>query len=277
VMLVVGCAPSPPPRALPAPPSPSPSAERERRPPAPNPPPATQAPPAAPAALPQVPALAPRVTRGSAAAIAFEGVAFDSRTHRLVVADQAGGPGSRWPDAAAAARSLGGIAAVNGGFFTPEGSPLGLVVADGRPAGGWNGASSLGSGVWHEGGIARREAMGAAAARETRNLLQSGPMLVEHGRPVAGLEATRTSARTFILWDGGSRWWIGVASPCTLAELAAALADNGPAPWNVHAALNLDGGRSSELWVASGVGGGPVNRRPLWNRPVRNFLVLKQR
>lgn len=271
IAVIAGCAPNRPPRALPVPEPATRPVEQRAAPPG-N---VTAVPPTP--VVPQKPADPPRVARAVVGSITFEGVAFDSRSHRLVVADQHDGPGSRWPDAAAAARSHNGIAAVNGGFFTPEGAPLGLVVAGGDSAGRWNQASSLGSGVWHEGGIARREALGAAAAKAKQNLLQAGPMLVEDGRPVSGLEATKTSARSVVLWDGGSRWWIGTSSPCTLAELGAALADRSPARWPVRSALNLDGGRSSELWVAAEVGGGPLTRRPLWNRPVRNFLVLKRR
>jgi len=42
----------------------------------------------------------------------------------------------------------------------------------------------------------------------------------------------------------------------------------------IKSALNLDGGRSSDLWVGSSAAGGPLRERPLWNKPVRNFLVL---
>jgi hypothetical protein len=246
--------------------------------------PGPTAPSAKPAAIvrPQLavhPVESARATSGEFSGIGFEGVAFDSRSHRLVVADQAGGPGSQFPDAAAAARSLGGIAAVNGGFFTPEGEPLGLAVAAGKRSGSWNVASSLGSGVWHAdasgfSAISRREKIGRAGAATMRELLQAGPMLIEHGRAVAGLDTLKTSARTVILWDGGSRWWIGRSSPASLAQVAAALA-SGPVPgWPVRHALNLDGGRSSDLWISEAVPGGPVLRRPAWNRPVRNFLVL---
>ena len=225
----------------------------------------------------------PRVTRHEHAGIVFEGVAFDARSHRLVVADQAGGPGARWADAAAAGSSVsGGIAAINGGFFTPSGEPLGLVIADGAVPGAWNSASSLGSGIWHEdaagrSAISRRGRLGRQAALGMRELLQAGPLLVENGRAVGGLEAGKTSARTMILWDGGQRWWIGRTPPCTLAAAAAALAECQPAGWPVRHALNLDGGRSADLWVSGGISGGPLTRRPPWNRPVRNFLVLKPR
>ena len=107
-----------------------------------------------------------------------------------------------------------------------------------------------------------------------RELLQAGPMLVENGRAVSGLDAEKTSARTIILWDGGSRWWIGRCPPATLAQTAAALASSPVPGWSVRHALNLDGGRSSDLWVSPAVTGGPLVRRPAWNRPVRNFLIL---
>lgn len=229
-----------------------------------------------------VPANPPRVMIQELSGVEFTGVAFDSRSHRLVVADQPDGPGSLHEDSESAARSRGGIAAVNAGFFTPEGAPLGLVVSSGKISGSWNTASSLGSGVWHEntaGGtaISRRENLGRSSAATMRELIQAGPLLVENGRPVSGLEATKSSVRTLILWDGGTRWWMGVSSPCSLAALAQALATNSPAGWPVRVALNLDGGRSSDLWISDAITGGPILRRPPWNRPVRNFLVLVAR
>lgn len=236
---------------------------------------------APPAAEPPSPANGPRVTSRDISGITFEGVSFDSRTHRLRVVDQAGGPGSRFADSSSAGRSVGGIAAVNAGFFTPEGTPLGLVVSSGKVSGSWNG-SSLGSGAWFENtsgssGISRREKLGRSGAASMRECLQAGPMLVENGRPVGGLDAGKASIRMMILWDGGSRWWIGRASTSSLAELGKALSSGQPAGWPVRHALNLDGGRSSDLWISGAVSGGPVVRRSPWNRPVRNFLVLVQK
>lgn len=232
--------------------------------------------------VPAIPANPPRVTTREISGIAFEGVTFDSRSHRLVVVDQADGPGSRFADSESAARSRGGPAAVNAGFFTPEGAPLGLVVSSGKTSGSWNTASSLGSGAWYENrsgsmAITRREKLGRAGATTMRELIQAGPLLVENNRSVGGLEATKSSVRTVILWDGGTRWWMGCSSPCTLAALGQALASSSPAGWPVRDALNLDGGRSSDLWISDAISGGPILRRPPWNRPVRNFLVLVAR
>lgn len=44
----------------------------------------------------------------------------------------------------------GGLLAINAGFFTPEGKPLGLVVSDGKISGTWNSASSLGTAIFKE-------------------------------------------------------------------------------------------------------------------------------
>jgi hypothetical protein len=212
--------------------------------------------------------------------ITFEGVAFDASSHRLAVVDQPGGPGSRYPDAQSAASAAGGLAGINAGFFTPEGTPLGKLIAGGKPAGSWNRASSLGSGVFLESTagnltIARRESVSPNAPQ--RELLQAGPLLMENGRPVAGLDPQKGAVRILLIWNGGSQWWLGRTSFCTLSELASALGKGSPTGGPIRHALNLDGGRSADLWVSNAVSGGPLTRRSVWNRPVRNFLVLVPR
>lgn len=221
------------------------------------------------------PVLAPYVVNSTLSGISITAVVFDSRSHRLVVADQRGGPGSLWPDAKSAAASRNGSAAVNGGFFTPEGGPLGLVIGGGKRAGSLNRASSLGAGMFVDDGspaLVRRESGGNGG-----ELLQSGPFLVEDGRAVAGLSPESSSARTFLGWDGGAGWFIARSGACSLAGLAAALEGRKIGGIKVRDVLNLDGGRSSELWAGSPVAGGSFHQRPFWNKPVRNFLVLVPR
>lgn len=236
--------------------------------------------PAPPAIItPSLPVSPLRVVSREIDGIQFYGVEFDSRSHRLAVVDQADGPGSLFPDASSAARSKNAVAAVNAGFFTPEGKPLGLVISAGKSAGAWNPASSLGSGIWFQNSagemeITRREKLGRTAASATRELIQAGPLLVENGREISGLEATKSSVRIVILSDGGNRWWLGRLSPCTLAAASSVLARHQPIGWKISQALNLDGGRSADLWISSAVPGGPLERRSPWNRPVRNFLLL---
>jgi len=242
-----------------------------------------RAPKALPVAEPARPVAIPaKRLNVTAAGISLDGVAFDSRSHRLAVADQAHGPATQWLDSSEAGSKTSGLAAVNAGFFTPEGAPLGLVVSRGESIGNWNGASSLGAGLWFEDAtgrmmLARRETIGAVAARKMHELIQAGPMLVDRRKPVGGLDDEKVSARTVLLWDGGCRWFMARTSPCTLDDLADALGIASPVGWPVHMALNLDGGRSAELWISDKIPGGPAFIRPLWNKPVRNFLVLHPR
>lgn len=83
---------------------------------------------------PASPAQAPQVTRADVGGILLEGVAFDSRTARLIVADQPGGPGARWADAAAATAAHGGLAGINAGVFQQDAESFGR---DGKAALDW--------------------------------------------------------------------------------------------------------------------------------------------
>lgn len=226
------------------------------------------------------PANAPIFSRKTINGITFEGVSYDSRTHRLRVIDQPGGPGSRYSSAKNLADKTDALLAINAGFFTPEGAPLGLVISAGKTSGGWNSASSLGSGVYRETssgqpGIVRRSSRSNVSG--SSELLQAGPLLVENGSAVPGLETQKVASRSLIFSDGGTRWWIGIATPCTLSGLANTLSTASPAPWEIRTALNLDGGRSTDLFVSGKIRGGPVDRRGFLNRPVRNFFVLDRR
>ena len=228
------------------------------------------------------PPAAPTLVTRSLSEFNLEGVAFDSRTHRLRVIDQADGPGATFIDATQAGSSRNALAAINAGFFTPQGEPLGLLISNGKSVGSWNSATSIGSALWHESHsgtsrISRRNETNPATAKQMRESLQSGPMLVDRSIAVGGLESDKTSARSFIAWDGGTRWFIGRTSPCPLNILAANLASGQHCGWKIHRAMNLDGGRSSDLWISSRVSGGPLTSRPPWNRPVRNFLILLPR
>ena len=83
----------------------------------------------------------------SSQGITISAVYFDDRKFQLTVADQADGCGSQWLDAKSAALSCDGYAAINGGFFTPEGNPLGILIASGIKRGSLN-KSSLGAGIF---------------------------------------------------------------------------------------------------------------------------------
>jgi len=202
-------------------------------------------------------------------------VSFDDRRFQLQVADQKNGPGTHWRDAHSAANALQGVAAINGGFFTPEGKTLGLVITNGIQRGTKN-SSSLGSGIYlshlNKSSILRSETY--KKSHEVRHLLQTGPMLAEHKSPISGLSNTKHRARSFIVWDGKHHWAIGYAQSCTLHALSQALAGRAPAGFTIASAVNLDGGRSSDLWVGPKVLNGNKTHRSFLNKAVRNFLVV---
>ncbi len=203
---------------------------------------------------------------------------FDDRNYEISVGDKQGGPGTEWPSAMEAAKAHGALAAINAGFFTPEGNPLGLVIENGRRIGTWNAGSSLPSGVLsveRSPRLLRRQHWRSFSP--TRHLIQAGPFLIENNIAVTGLSNRDRSPRSFLVWDGRHYWALGYAGKATLFELASALAAQPLARLSITTALNLDGGRSSDLWVSPQVHGGPVSARRNWNNPVRNYLLVHHR
>lgn len=204
--------------------------------------------------------------------IEFQVVLFDSRHHQLKVIDQpqdfVGGG-----QITASMRKAGAIAGVNGGFFTPQFAPMGLMIADGHPSGAWQANKLLTGAVVVSGGkpqlLWNAEARGRQKAAQ---FLQAGPRLVDVGKAVPALERSKHSTRTFIATDGGQRWMMGLARGASLGELAEALATAEIIPgFRIQRALNLDGGRSSALYYRTAEGG--EHSDPGWST-VRNYLGI---
>lgn len=224
------------------------------------------------------PVLPTKVHKINHQGILFNLVTFDTRNHHIIAADQPNGPGSKWPNSASAAKEHDGIAAINAGFFTPEGKPLGIVISNGEKHGSFN-KSSLGSGIFYHtpngSTISRSSIWTSLSENPPAHLLQSGSMLLENSKPITGLSKTEARPRSFIATDGKNHWCIGHAGSCTLSQLSDALASIKIPEFTPSTALNLDGGRSSDLWVSATLNGEAMQIRPFWNSPVRNFLILK--
>lgn len=139
------------------------------------------------------------------------------------------------------------LAGVNGGYFDPEGAPVGLLISGGKTIAPFRKARLL-SGVVavRAGSVEIFRASEFPRKRAWREAVQSGPFLVDHGKSVAGLDDTRTARRTFVLTTTDGKVAIGYCAPVTLARLAEVLA--ALAPLKVGRALNLDGGSSSAFW-----------------------------
>ena len=224
-----------------------------------------------------------RAQKAEVAGVTLTYLSFDTRTHTLAVVDQAT-VGSEFQSAAAVTRAKGALATINGGFFTPEGQPLGLVYQNGKKSGSLNTASSLGSGVVY---VDEKLAQPVIARRATfqgwlkdpafnpKEVLQTGPFLVEDGRAVSGLSNDQARVRSLLLWDGEHHFAIAQCAPISLRNLGGALAKQPLSGFKVQVALNLDGGRSADLNISSKVPGGPINLRTWLNKPVRNYVIVK--
>jgi uncharacterized protein YigE (DUF2233 family) len=174
-----------------------------------------------------------------------------------------------------AMRAHGCLAGVNGNYFHPDRTPLGLVISDGRQVHALERAKLL-SGILvvkagHFSLLRTAEFTPDAAVTEA---LQAGPFLVDKGVPVPGLEATRRAERTVVLADGKGNGALVVCDEVTLAEMAAILTTPGIFPeLHVERALNLDGGSSTGMWV-------DALPKPLYLeeiKEVRNYLGVMAR
>ena len=198
-------------------------------------------------------------------------VRFDSKRCTLAVMDN--------PEGAltlgSAALKRGALAAVNGGYFHPDGTPLGLVVWQGRELHPMERARLLSGLVVVRGGrVLLQRVAEFKPDPATSAALQAGPFLVDAGQPVKGLEGARLAARTVVFSDAAGESGLVACRNATLAETAEILSD--PAVigsvgkgTRVVRALNLDGGTSSGLWVA---GKPPFYHREI--KGVRNYLAV---
>lgn len=192
---------------------------------------------------------------------------FSTKSATLRVIDNPTGA----DDLAAVIRRTRAVAGVNGGYFDPQDAPLGLLISDGKLIAPLRKARLL-SGVMvvTKGRVELLRSAEYSPKKSATAALQCGPFLVEGGRPVSGLNDTRSARRTFIL-TGGDRAALGFCSSVTLAELGDILATPGiVADLKVQRALNLDGGSSSAFWFNGE--NGPFSIREL--KRVRNFVVV---
>ena len=195
-------------------------------------------------------------------------VRFHGKTHTFAVMDNPDGAF----DLGSASAKRGALAAVNGGYFHPDRTPLGLVVRQGATIHALERAKLLsGIVVVKKDRIALLRTGEFRASAEVREALQAGPFLVDGGKAVAGLNDTRGAARTVVFADDAGNFGVLICQSATLAETGRILATPGVLPaGKITRALNLDGGSSTALWV---------KREPLpfyareW-KGVRNYLAI---
>lgn len=202
---------------------------------------------------------------------------FEASDFELIVIDNGRNLSRpRYPSLAKALVARGCAAGINGSFFSrSHGLPKGLVVADGEWIESFDPQALLDASLVVREGRLGLEVMDQVPMDEkVTQLVQSNPWLVRR-REVASLSGSQRALRTFVATDGGSRWILGHARYCTLAELAEILACvEFQKVYPVRDALNLDGGVSSGIWIRKGKG------EPFYLREgstVMNFIGVRRK
>lgn len=170
---------------------------------------------------------------------------FSTKSCALRVIDNPGGE-KNLADAMEQAKCAAGV---NGGYFDPNFAPIGLRVVDGKTLAplrrarlltGVLASSSRGIQIVRVSEFSRKQKLDAA--------IECGPMIVDLGAKVRGLDDTRSARRTFAAIDRNDHAALGFCSEATLAGLAEILASQFAADFKIQRALNLDGGSSSAFW-----------------------------
>lgn len=194
---------------------------------------------------------------------------FSMKTATLRVIDD---PAERHASLAETMQREHCIAGVNGGYFDPDYAPVGLLISDARVVAPLRKARLL-SGVLTvvNGRVQIQRPTEFSAKTKPVAARQSGPFLVNAGKPIAGLNDTRPARRTFVATGDADRVAIGYCSYVTLAQLGTLLATSGVAPeFKIQRALNLDGGSSSGFWFMGENGPFSISEQ----KGVRDYLAI---
>jgi uncharacterized protein YigE (DUF2233 family) len=178
--------------------------------------------------------------------VSMELAVFSTKSLKLRVIDQPTEPRVELDELMRREKCLAGI---NGGYFDPEYKPIGLLIADGKTIAPLQRARLLTGVLTAAAGKVQIRRVGEFSPKQKIDAaVECGPMIVDLGKPVHGLEATRGARRTFAAVTTGDRAVLGFCSDVTLAELAEILTTALAADFKFQRALNLDGGSSSAFW-----------------------------
>ena len=176
-------------------------------------------------------------------------VSFYARQYTFRIFDQGTLGRSRLADVMQSNHCLAGT---NGGYFSPDFEPVGLVLTDGRVIHRPSHAKLLSGALVVTGNhIHLLRSTEPLPGKNAREAVQCGPFLVEGGKALPGLNNVRSARRTAVLTGPDGEWALVSTSAVTLEELGSILAEPALLPAGLHTerALNLDGGSSTALWV----------------------------
>lgn len=155
---------------------------------------------------------------------------------------------------------------VNANFFDERGKPLGLVVSRGKEAQPMHRGGNTLTGVFFATraglSIVHRESYRGGAVTEA---VQAGPRLLQHSKAISGLPPELIySRRVGICIDQAERLVVYVAAPGVLGfswmDLQRVLREQ---PLGCRDALNLDGGKSVQLFIPNTLPGFTAGDHPI--------------
>jgi hypothetical protein len=180
--------------------------------------------------------------RGTGADATLELARFSPKSAGLHVIDN---PHRR--DLAEAMRGDSYVAGVNGGYFDENFTPLGLRIMNGRTLSTLRRGRLLSGVIVCSGATTRIFRLNEfTKGSQISTAIQCGPFLLDHGRPVPGLESQRSARRTYAATTS-SEVILGFCTEVSLAKLSTILASL-TGDLKIQRALNLDGGSSSAFW-----------------------------
>ena len=101
--------------------------------------------------------------------------------------------------------------------------------------------------------------------------VECGPMIVDLGKAVRGLESTKIARRTFAAIATGDKAALGFCSDVTLSDLSNILGIVAIPDFKIQRAVNLDGGSSSAFWFKRTNGSAfSIGEE----KPVRDFVAV---
>lgn len=143
--------------------------------------------------------------------------------------------------------------AINGGFYTKEQQPLGLLIIDGNTIGRESKSLFLGGFVY-----ADQKGQIIFTKEKPINLIkykfifQTGPFLIDNGKKMTGLQDEKRARRSFLLKTQNNRHFIGmifnseqILDGPTLQEFAQIFQQKKELPFETKDLINLDGGSAS--------------------------------
>ena len=200
--------------------------------------------------------------------VSIELALFSTKSCTLRVIDQ---PTEPRADLATVMRREKCLAGVNGGYFDPDYKPIGLLVVDGKTIGPLQHARLL-TGILAASTSKVQILRISESSRQLKlnTAVECGPMIVDLGSRVRGLEGTRAAHRTFAA-VAGDRAALGFCSDVTLADLSKILTAQLANDFKVQRAINLDGGSSSAFWFKRANGSVfSISEQ----KTVRNFVAI---